>query len=86
MTATANLRYQPTNNLFFNAIFSANVNNGSIETYYGENTFHSKLLRRADSDGTVSSDSYMPYGGEYTSQKTKTWDGRHDCRETTTNT
>ena len=71
VTATANLRYQPTNNLFFNAIFSANVNNGSIETYYGENTFHSKLLRRAGSDGTVSSDSYMPYGGEYTSQKNK---------------
>jgi len=72
VTATANLRYQATGNLFFNAIFSASVGNGNLETWYGEKSFHSASLRACDYGETPSvTDSYMPYGGEFTARKTK---------------
>lgn len=50
VTATFNLRYQPIQDLFFNAVFSANIQNANIDTWYGEKSFHSSCLRGCESD------------------------------------
>lgn len=75
VTATLNFRYQPINDLFFNAVFSTNVSNSSIETWYGEKTYHSTILRTSEYGETISSSNYnncyMPYGGELTKNGTK---------------
>lgn len=75
VTATLNLRYQPIDDLFFNAVFSTNVQNSGIDTWYGEKTYHSTLLRRAEYGETVSSSDYascyLPYGGELTKSTTR---------------
>lgn len=74
VTATLNLRYQPLKDLFFNAVFSANVQNADIETWYGEKSNHSAILRDAEYDEVPSPTDiycYMPYGGELTKQTNK---------------
>lgn len=79
VTATLNLRYQPFHDLFFNAVFSGNVSNGDIETWYGEQSFHSTVLRASNYGDTPSTSySYMPYGGELSKQHSKTigWTAR----------
>lgn len=72
VTTTLNLRYQPMEDLFFNAIFSGNVQNAEIETWYGEKSFHSTRLRGTDYGTAPTADSQMPYGGELTGRKSKT--------------
>lgn len=72
VTATFNLRYQPLQELFFNAVFSTNVQNSNSETWYGEKTYHSSKLRFAEDGETAPvKDSVMPYGGELSKQNTK---------------
>lgn len=71
VTATLNLRYQPIDDLFFNAIFSANTQNSDIQTWYGESSFHSADLRGCDYGDTPGGTSLMPYGGELNKQTTK---------------
>lgn len=72
VTATINLRYQPFDDLFFNAVVSANTSDGDIETWYGEQSFHSTKLRGCEYGETPSSYSYMPYGGEFTKSHNNT--------------
>jgi TonB-linked SusC/RagA family outer membrane protein len=78
VTATANLRYQPIEDLFFNAIFSANVQNADINIWHGEKSFYSSELREAEYGGDIPTASQMPYGGELTAQTDKTvgWTAR----------
>lgn len=78
VTATANLRYQPTDDLFFNAVFSANIQNASIEKWWGEDTFYASSLRYGEVDEERNLSARMPYGGELTKQQSKTvgWTGR----------
>ena len=72
VTATANLRYQPIDDLFFNAIFSTNITNGDVDTWHGEKSFYSSNLRSCEYDETPNTaSSYMPYGGELSRQSTK---------------
>lgn len=77
MTATLNLRWQTTENLFFNGVFSANVQNANIEGWWGEDTFYASNLRRGE-PGTLNTQSEMPYGGELRQQTTKSigWTAR----------
>ena len=70
ITGTLNLRYQPIDDIFFNAIFSANVQNANIETWYGEKTSYATQLRGVNDGDTPSSTSLMPYGGELSQQNT----------------
>ena len=65
VTATANLRFQATENLFFTGVFSANIQNSGTETWYGEESFYARNLRRYELDETALTDSEMPYGGEF---------------------
>lgn len=71
VTSTLNLRYQATDDLFFNAIFSANMQNTGIEKWWGEKTHYASSLRRAEVGGNIPVDSEMPYGGELSNQSTK---------------
>ncbi len=74
---TLNLRYKPIEDLFFNAIFSANVSNSKIDEWHGENSFYVYCLR-GTVDETPKSNSYCPYGGELSRQHTsqKGWTAR----------
>ena len=74
---TLNLRYKPIEDLFFNAIFSANVSNSKIDEWHGENSFYIYALR-GTVDETPKSNSYCPYGGELSRQHTsqKGWTAR----------
>lgn len=78
VTATLNLRYQPIDDLFFNAIFSGNLQNASIENWIGEKSFYAAQMRGADYDDDIPSSSQMPYGGQLNTQSTKTraWTAR----------
>lgn len=78
VTATANLRWQTTENLFFNAVFSANVQNASIESWCGEDTFYAASLRRGEVDDERDLQGTLPYGGELGKQQSKTigWTAR----------
>ena len=78
VTATLNLRWQATEDLFFNAVASANIQNANIEGWWGENTFYASDLRRGEVDDAQDTQSQMPYGGELQSQTTKTigWTAR----------
>ncbi len=78
VTATLNLRWQTTEDLFFNGVFSANVQNSNIEGWWGDDTFYASSLRRGEKDEEQDSQSLMPYGGELQSQTTKTvgWTAR----------
>lgn len=71
VTATVNLRYQPIKDLFFNAVVSANIQNSDLETWYGEKSYHSSILRGCEYEDDPDSSSYMPYGGELSNQTTK---------------
>lgn len=71
VTSTLNLRYQATDDLFFNAIFSANLQNTTIENWWGEKTHHVSMQRRAELGDPIPTNSYMPYGGELAQQSTK---------------
>ena len=74
VTATFNLRYQPIQDLFFNGVFSANVQNADIQTWYGERTYYASALRGCEYGETPDagdSNVTMPYGGEITQQTTK---------------
>ena len=74
---TLNLRYKPIEDLFFNAIFSANISNSTIDEWHGENSFYVYCLR-GTVDETPKSNSYCPYGGELSRQHTgqKGWTAR----------
>ena len=74
---TLNLRYKPIEDLFFNAIFSANISNSTIDEWHGENSFYVYCLR-GTVDETSKSNSYCPYGGELSRQHTgqKGWTAR----------
>jgi len=78
VTATLNLRWQTTEDLFFNGVFSANIQNSNIEGWWGDDTFYASSLRRGEKDEEQDSQSLMPYGGELQSQTTKTvgWTAR----------
>ncbi len=65
ISATANLRYQATENLFFNGVFSANISNAASETWYGEESFYARSLKRAAWEDPAPGDSQLPYGGEF---------------------
>ena len=71
VTATANVRYQATDDLFFNAVFSANISNSNLEGWWGENTFYASNLREAEMGEEPSLTSTMPYGGELSLQKNR---------------
>ena len=73
VTATFNLRYQPFKDLFFNAVFSANVQNANVETWYGEKSYHTATLRNCEYEETPAKDQYdyLPYGGELITQSNK---------------
>ena len=74
VTATLNLRYQPIQDLFFNGVFSANVQNADVDTWYGEKTFYASALRGCEygeTPETYQSTVTMPYGGELTKQNSK---------------
>ena len=71
VTATANARYQATDDLFFNAVFSANISNSNLEGWWGENTFYASNLREAEMGEEPSLTSTMPYGGELSLQKNR---------------
>ncbi len=74
---TLNLRYKPIEDLFFNAIFSANVSNSKIDEWHGEDSYYIYALR-GTVDETPKSNSYCPYGGELSRQHTsqKGWTAR----------
>lgn len=78
MIATASLRYQVNENLFFNGVFSANTSNVDIETWWGEESYYIASQRGAEADGTPKSTSYLPYGGELSVNKKRTlgWTAR----------
>ncbi len=78
VTATMNLRYQATENLFFNGVFSANIQNAEIESWWGENTYYASNLRQGELDAERSTTGTMPYGGELGMQKNKSvgWTAR----------
>lgn len=78
VTATGNLRYQPIDDLFFNAIFSANIINADIDEWYGEKSFYASELREAEYGDEIPSSSQMPYGGQLKQDKSKTvgWTAR----------
>jgi len=71
LTATANLRYQATDDLFFNAIFSANTQHADIDEWYGESTFYSASLRKSEVGADIPADSEMPYGGQLSQQTSR---------------
>ena len=62
--ATASLRYQPIENLFFNAVFSTNFSNARIEEWHGENSYYVSQLRGSEVTDVPPNTSYLPYGGE----------------------
>lgn len=64
ITATANLRYSPVGWLDVSAIFSATSTNATIESYWGEKSYHITNLRRSEYGTQPSTDSLCPYGGE----------------------
>ena len=78
VTATANLRYQVSDNLFFNAVVSANLQHADIENWWGEDTFYASNLRRGEMDAPRNTSGTMPYGGELRKQQDKTigWTAR----------
>ncbi len=73
VTATLNLRYQATDDLFFNGVFSANMMNANIEEWYGEQSFYATQLRQAEYDAAIPTNSLMPYGGQLGQQHNKTY-------------
>jgi TonB-linked SusC/RagA family outer membrane protein len=78
VTATLNLRYQATEDLFFNAVASANIQNANIESWWGEDTFYAANLRRGEVDEERDATGTLPYGGELGQQHNKTigWTAR----------
>ena len=77
-TATANLRYNATDWLNVSAIFSGTLTNADIEGYWGEKGFYASDLRRSEYGVTPPTDSMLPYGGELSTNtsKTKSYTGR----------
>ena len=78
VTATANLRWQTNDNLFFYGVFSANISNATIENWWGEESFHVAKFRKAEFNDDAPYDSELPYGGELGVQTNKTvgWTAR----------
>ncbi len=78
VTATFNLRYQPIDDLFFNAIFSGNLMNANQEYWWGERSYHAAELRLTEYGEDAPATSLMPYGGEITKMKndTRAWTAR----------
>ena len=64
MKATVNLRYNPTDWLFFNGIMSYNTTNTNIEGWYGEKSWYAGNLRKTSLGVEPNEDSQMPFGGE----------------------
>lgn len=78
VTATFNLRYQTTDDLFFNGVFSVNKQNSDINTIHGENSYYAACLRYCAADEVAPFESLMPYGGEYKAETSSTlgWTAR----------
>lgn len=76
--ATASLRWQPLEELFFNGVFSANISDARIEEWHGEESFYISCLRGAEATETPGNNSYLPYGGELsmTHNQTEGWTAR----------
>ncbi len=76
--ATASVRFQANDNLFFNGVFSANASDANIETWWGEKSFYIACLRGAEANQTPKSTAYLPYGGELTrkANQTEGWTAR----------
>ena len=69
VTATANLRYTATANLFFNAVFSVNTSNAKINTWHGDSSYYVACLRNSElGEENLPYKNYCPYGGEYNEQ------------------
>ena len=78
LIATTNVRYQFNESLFINGIFSANISNTNIDTWWGENSFYITCLRGVEVDEIPKSTSILPYGGQLNQNNKKTlgWTGR----------
>lgn len=71
ITATANLRYAMTDWLNLSAILSGTTTNATIEGYWGEQTYYAGNLRRSEYGETPPKDSLLPYGGELSTNTSK---------------
>jgi len=71
VTANVNARFQATDELYFNAVFSTTISNARLETWRGEETFFASNLREAEYGEDPSYSSTMPYGGEMAMQKNR---------------
>lgn len=67
-TAIANALFKATDWLKINAVLSGGVLNALEEGYWGDQSFYASSLRRSEYGQTPPTESYMPYGGEW-SQK-----------------
>lgn len=68
-TATANLRWNATDDLFFNGVFSATSQSAAVDTWHGERSYYAANLRQAEYGEEPGTQSLMPYGGELSQQK-----------------
>lgn len=64
MKTAINLRYTPTDWLFFNGIMSYSTTNTNIEGWYGEKSWYAGNLRKTAYGVEPEEDSQMPFGGE----------------------
>ncbi|MCM1331322.1 MAG: SusC/RagA family TonB-linked outer membrane protein [Bacteroides sp.] len=78
VTFDANFRFRITDWLSANAIFSYTASNTGINSLWGENTYHSALLRGSNYGETAPDESSMPLGGEYSKRTTdlRSWTAR----------
>lgn len=76
--ATASLRYQPTDEIFINGVFSANVSNAQIKEYHGEKSWMMTSARMCEAGKTPSNSSLAPFGGQLDRKHNGTigWTGR----------
>lgn len=68
---TPQLNFKFTDYLNLNVLFNYSVSNATIESYWGENTYHASCIRKSEYDETPPADSEWPYGGELTTQNTR---------------
>lgn len=71
VTMTANLRYAATDWLSINGILSTSASNTNQEGYWGEKTFYAANLRQSEYGVEPPTNSYMPYGGELSTDASK---------------
>ena len=78
ISGNISFRYDASENLWLDGTFSANIQNATSETWYGEDSFYARTLKRAESGETPPGDSTLPYGGEFrkSSNKNIGWTAR----------